>query len=83
MVTRYRPGDEYTCRLERLLFEWSEYDQRLYYAAKEVMGGGSTAEQAATEYDLDPAEVEELADELVAYEAALTAMTLREGFRNE
>lgn len=82
MTTKYQPGDEFTCRLERLLWRWNDEDQQLYYAAKEVMNGTSTAEQAAVEYDLEPEAIEELADELAAYEAAMDALTLREYYRN-
>lgn len=78
MTTIYNTNDEYTCALERLFYRWNDYDRQLYRAAKEVMRGSSTAEQAACEYDIEPEDIEDMADELYAYEAALTALTLQE-----
>ena len=83
MTTYFREGDQYTCRLERVLSRWSAVDQALYRAAKEVMHGTCTAEQAAVEYDLWPDDIEEMAAELYAHEQALDALTLRQGFINE
>jgi len=83
MRTYFKEGDQYTSRLERVLSRWSEVDQALYRAAKEVMHGGCTAEQAAAEYDLWPEDVEEMAEELYAHEQALDALTLSQGFINE
>lgn len=83
MTTRYNNGDEFTCRLERLFWRWSDEDKALYAAAREVMACVSTPEQAACEYDLDPDDVEELAEELYAYEAALDELTRREQFTND
>lgn len=83
MATYFREGDQYTCMLERVLSRWSAVDQALYRAAKEVMHGTCTAEQAAVEYDLWPDDIEEMAQELYAHEQALDALTLRQEFTNE